>query len=85
MQIWMGGGALQLQLSFKLSRVKMAAKRWNCTHILFVEVDHALLKRDIFGLVSFAELLKNLPVKRMVAHNHKDGREGIVPTSTLNV
>lgn len=32
----------------------------NCTHILFVEVDHALLKRDIFGLVGFAELLKNL-------------------------
>lgn len=60
----------------------------NCTHILFVEVDHALLKRDIFGLISFAQLLKNLSVTCMMTHRMvftKDGREGIVPLSTLDV
>lgn len=31
-----------------------------CTHILFVEIDHSLLKSSIFGLISFAKLLKNL-------------------------
>lgn len=34
------------------------------SHILFVEVDHSLLKRNIFGLVGFAKLLENLSVKQ---------------------
>lgn len=31
---------------------------------MFVEVDHSLLERNIFGLVGFAKLLENLSVKQ---------------------
>lgn len=36
----------------------------DCSHILFVEVDHSLLERNIFGLIGFAKLLENLSVKQ---------------------
>lgn len=60
---------------FTLKLSMDGSSKWlykNSTHILFVEVDHALLKRDIFGLVGFAELLENLRAKRtMIDRNHK--------------
>lgn len=45
-----------------------------CTHILFVEIDHSLLKSNIFGLISFAKLLKNLKSQKQTAINHVYGK-----------
>lgn len=36
------------------------------THILFVKVDHSFLKSNIFGLIGFAKLLKNLFVQHIM-------------------
>lgn len=47
----------------------------DCTHILFAEVDHFLLKGSIFGLIGFAQLLKNLSVTNMVTFNPKPRTE----------
>lgn len=38
----------------------------NCTHVLFVEIDHSLLESNVFGFIGFAKFLKNLPAKHKI-------------------